>query len=204
MQVSLAILFALIPAAVFYLRHSNSLLAIWVRSTCLGWKPSPGSGCNSMNGCAPAQDGRSLPQLYHTRPLSGKRILVTGANRGLGQGLTAHLLALGADVIMACRSHRAVAESLPGIRKHLRELQVIAGGSRDSETGEVEEQEAIVDEGWADVAQEKDLVFAADSSRVSAAFASYLLHRFSNPSNGRWVCHLNFDSLFPIVIEIYD
>jgi len=38
------------------------------------------------------------------KPMKGKTVIVTGANRGLGREMTRQLAAMGAKVIMACRS----------------------------------------------------------------------------------------------------
>mmetsp|Transcript_776 Transcript_776/g.1231 ORF Transcript_776/g.1231 Transcript_776/m.1231 type:complete len:373 (-) Transcript_776:1732-2850(-) len=42
--------------------------------------------------------------LYSQRdPMKGKRVIITGATRGLGRGIAAHFAALGADLILPCR-----------------------------------------------------------------------------------------------------
>mmetsp|Transcript_6167 Transcript_6167/g.9595 ORF Transcript_6167/g.9595 Transcript_6167/m.9595 type:complete len:348 (-) Transcript_6167:51-1094(-) len=47
--------------------------------------------------------------------LSGKLMIVTGANTGIGRETTIALLSMGADVVMACRSAKRAADALPEI-----------------------------------------------------------------------------------------
>jgi len=42
--------------------------------------------------------------VYDGTPLRGKRVLVTGGNKGLGLALTRELSAQGADVVVVVRS----------------------------------------------------------------------------------------------------
>ncbi|MBO0855061.1 MAG: SDR family NAD(P)-dependent oxidoreductase, partial [Nocardia sp.] len=58
---------------------------------------------------------------------SGRTIIVTGANSGLGAATTRALVAAGAEVIMACRDEvkaRAVADSIGGDRVQVRRLDL--------------------------------------------------------------------------------
>ena len=52
-----------------------------------------------------------------TYDLKGKTIIVTGANSGIGKAAAVQLAALGADVIMACRSLERGQRALEDVRK---------------------------------------------------------------------------------------
>ncbi len=72
--------------------------------------------------------GASTRALYaQGLPLRGKRALVTGATRGLGEGIASHLFALGADVVMPCRSCPADARAV--LLSNAAELRRELGGA---------------------------------------------------------------------------
>jgi NAD(P)-dependent dehydrogenase (short-subunit alcohol dehydrogenase family) len=56
----------------------------------------------------------SIESVYNGRDLSGKRVVVTGGNRGLGFEITKELVAIGATAIVICRSSSPELESLVG------------------------------------------------------------------------------------------
>ena len=49
--------------------------------------------------------------LSHTAPLTGKRVVVTGANSGIGFAAARHFLFLGANVTLACRNEERANEA---------------------------------------------------------------------------------------------
>lgn len=55
-----------------------------------------------------------ITSVYDGGDLSGKRVLVTGGNRGLGLELTKELVAIGATVLVLCRSSNPDLEKLVG------------------------------------------------------------------------------------------
>merc|ERR1719203_904170 len=55
-----------------------------------------------------------ISSVYNGGDLSGKRVLVTGGNRGLGLAITKELVAIGATVIVVCRSSSQELEQLVG------------------------------------------------------------------------------------------
>jgi NAD(P)-dependent dehydrogenase (short-subunit alcohol dehydrogenase family) len=56
--------------------------------------------------------------------MQGKTVIVTGANRGLGREMTRQLAAMGATVIMACRSVRHAEEVRAKLENENREAQL--------------------------------------------------------------------------------
>lgn len=55
-----------------------------------------------------------IDSVYNGRELSGRRVLVTGGNRGLGLEITKELVAVGATAIVLCRSSSPELEALVG------------------------------------------------------------------------------------------
>jgi len=55
-----------------------------------------------------------ISSVFNGGDLSGKRVLVTGGNRGLGYEITKELVAIGATVIVVCRSTNPELEKLVG------------------------------------------------------------------------------------------
>mmetsp|Transcript_38511 Transcript_38511/g.56517 ORF Transcript_38511/g.56517 Transcript_38511/m.56517 type:complete len:332 (+) Transcript_38511:73-1068(+) len=55
-----------------------------------------------------------IASVYDGGDLSGKRVLVTGGNRGLGLAITKELVAIGATAIVICRSSSPELEKLVG------------------------------------------------------------------------------------------
>jgi len=55
-----------------------------------------------------------IASVYDGGDLSGKRVLVTGGNRGLGLAITKELVAIGATAIVVCRSSSPELEKLVG------------------------------------------------------------------------------------------
>ena len=55
-----------------------------------------------------------IDSVYNGGELSGRRVLVTGGNRGLGLEITKELVALGATAIVLCRSSSPELEALVG------------------------------------------------------------------------------------------
>ncbi len=55
-----------------------------------------------------------ITTVYNGKELSGKRVLVTGGNRGLGLEITKELVAAGATAIVLCRSSSSELEALVG------------------------------------------------------------------------------------------
>eukprot|EP00587_Corethron_hystrix_P009011 CAMPEP_0113310106 /NCGR_PEP_ID=MMETSP0010_2-20120614/7882_1 /TAXON_ID=216773 ORGANISM="Corethron hystrix, Strain 308" /NCGR_SAMPLE_ID=MMETSP0010_2 /ASSEMBLY_ACC=CAM_ASM_000155 /LENGTH=290 /DNA_ID=CAMNT_0000165491 /DNA_START=219 /DNA_END=1091 /DNA_ORIENTATION=- /assembly_acc=CAM_ASM_000155 len=55
-----------------------------------------------------------IESVYNGRDLSGRRVLVTGGNRGLGLEITKELVAIGATAIVVCRSSSPELEALVG------------------------------------------------------------------------------------------
>lgn len=64
----------------------------------------------------PQQKARMLLR-YPAGTMSGKTVIVTGANSGIGKALAAELLKLRARVIMACRDQRSAEEAAQEIKK---------------------------------------------------------------------------------------
>lgn len=56
----------------------------------------------------------NIESVYNGGELSGRRVLVTGGNRGLGLEITKELVALGATAIVLCRSSSPELEALVG------------------------------------------------------------------------------------------
>lgn len=56
----------------------------------------------------------NIEKFYNGNDLSGKRVLVTGGNRGLGLELTKELVGIGATVLVVCRSSNKELEKLVG------------------------------------------------------------------------------------------
>lgn len=56
----------------------------------------------------------NIDSVYDGGDLSGKRVLVTGGNRGLGLAITKELVAIGATAIVVCRSTSEELERLVG------------------------------------------------------------------------------------------
>lgn len=56
----------------------------------------------------------NIDSVYDGGDLSGKRVLVTGGNRGLGLEITKELVAIGATAIVLCRSSSSELEQLVG------------------------------------------------------------------------------------------
>ena len=67
----------------------------------------------------------SAPELT----LAGQRIVVTGATRGLGRGVAAHALALGADLVLTCRRG---CDDLPAVRADAEALLTQYGADKSS------------------------------------------------------------------------
>lgn len=55
-----------------------------------------------------------IASVYDGKDLSGKRVLVTGGNRGLGYEITKELVAAGATALVLCRSSNKELEALVG------------------------------------------------------------------------------------------
>ena len=55
-----------------------------------------------------------ISSVYNGKELSGKRVLVTGGNRGLGLEITKELVAAGATALVLCRSSSSELEALVG------------------------------------------------------------------------------------------
>ena len=55
-----------------------------------------------------------IDSVYDGGDLSGKRVLVTGGNRGLGLSIVKELVAIGATAIVVCRSSSPELEKLVG------------------------------------------------------------------------------------------
>lgn len=55
-----------------------------------------------------------ITSVYNGGDLSGRRVLVTGGNRGLGLAITKELVAIGATAIVVCRSSSPELEALVG------------------------------------------------------------------------------------------
>lgn len=55
-----------------------------------------------------------ITTVYSGNDLSGKRVLVTGGNRGLGLEITKELVSIGATVLVLCRSSSDELEKLVG------------------------------------------------------------------------------------------
>jgi NADPH:quinone reductase-like Zn-dependent oxidoreductase len=55
-----------------------------------------------------------IDSMYDGGDLSGKRVLVTGGNRGLGLAIVNELVAIGATAIVVCRSSSPELEKLVG------------------------------------------------------------------------------------------
>ena len=55
-----------------------------------------------------------ISSVYDGKDLSGKRVLVTGGNRGLGYEITKELVAAGATALVLCRSSNSELEALVG------------------------------------------------------------------------------------------
>lgn len=55
-----------------------------------------------------------ISSVYNGGELSGRRVLVTGGNRGLGLAITKELVAIGATAIVVCRSSSPELEALVG------------------------------------------------------------------------------------------
>lgn len=61
-------------------------------------------------------DGRSsADDVLRGRNLSGKKVIVTGANTGIGFETARALAAVGADVVLACRNHATGAAAVARI-----------------------------------------------------------------------------------------
>lgn len=56
----------------------------------------------------------NIESVYDGNPLSGRRVIVTGGNRGLGYEITKELVAVGATAIVICRSSSPELEALVG------------------------------------------------------------------------------------------
>ena len=56
----------------------------------------------------------NIESVYNGGELSGRRVLVTGGNRGLGLEITKELVAIGATAIVVCRSSSPELEALVG------------------------------------------------------------------------------------------
>lgn len=56
----------------------------------------------------------NIESVYNGNDLSGRRVLVTGGNRGLGLAITKELVAIGATAIVICRSSSPELEALVG------------------------------------------------------------------------------------------
>ena len=56
----------------------------------------------------------NIESMYKGNDLSGKRVLVTGGNRGLGLEITKELVSIGATAIVVCRSSNIDLENLVG------------------------------------------------------------------------------------------
>ena len=56
----------------------------------------------------------NIDSVYNGKEISGKRVLVTGGNRGLGYEITKELVAAGATALVLCRSSNAELEALVG------------------------------------------------------------------------------------------
>ena len=56
----------------------------------------------------------NIESVYNGGDLSGKRVLVTGGNRGLGLEITKELVAIGATALVVCRSSSPELEKLVG------------------------------------------------------------------------------------------
>jgi NAD(P)-dependent dehydrogenase (short-subunit alcohol dehydrogenase family) len=56
----------------------------------------------------------NIDSVYNGGELAGRRVLVTGGNRGLGLAITKELVALGATAIVLCRSSSPELEALVG------------------------------------------------------------------------------------------
>jgi len=56
----------------------------------------------------------NIEKMYNGGDLSGKRVLVTGGNRGLGLEITKELVSIGATAIVLCRSSSPELEQLVG------------------------------------------------------------------------------------------
>ncbi len=56
----------------------------------------------------------NIESVYDGGDLSGRRVLVTGGNRGLGLEITKELVALGATALVLCRSSSPELEQLIG------------------------------------------------------------------------------------------
>jgi len=56
----------------------------------------------------------NIESVYNGKEISGKRVLVTGGNRGLGYEITKELVAAGATALVLCRSSNPELEALVG------------------------------------------------------------------------------------------
>jgi NAD(P)-dependent dehydrogenase (short-subunit alcohol dehydrogenase family) len=63
----------------------------------------------------------------------GKRVLVTGASRGIGQALALGFAGAGADLIIAARQPGSLAETADGIRQAGRRVELLAFDQSDTE-----------------------------------------------------------------------
>ena len=79
--------------------------------------------------------------------LSGKTVLITGANSGIGYAAAAHFLSLGADLILACRSEKrgktaqdALAAQFPDREVALELLDLSANASIDAFAQKIRER----------------------------------------------------------------
>lgn len=80
---------------------------------------------------APSPQGLALPQLFS---LQGRRAMVTGASRGLGQAIALGLSEAGAEVVLTARSLEALSQTAQLIRAKGGTAQCLAFDQSDVDT----------------------------------------------------------------------